>query len=229
MNDPIYHYMFPTLILEKHDTNFDTVKSAVESNIFNHITGDGWTGESTGFVTLHLDPVFKLLFQFATEAARDYIARLSIDPNDFDFYIVKSWANIIRNRSIPIHSHADAHLSFVYYVNIPEDVKTPLVFHNNPNRYEPFVGLTRWNSKEWDLLNSGVWSFVPSEGSLMIFPGAMNHTCPRAPDGPDDTGVKDLDGLRRHRVSIAGDIIMTFREKSNKALGLQPIGNWQRF
>lgn len=229
MTDPTYHYMFPTLILEKKDPNFDMVKSNVEANIFNHIDEHGYTGESTGFVTLHQDPAFNFLFQFASEAAKDYVARLLIDPEDFDFYIVKSWANIIKNRSIPMHSHADAHLSFVYYVNVPDDTKTPLVFHNNPNRYEPFTGLTRWNSNEWDPVNSGSWAFIPNPGSIMVFPAKMNHECPCTSTGPDDTGVKDLDDVRQHRVSIAGDIILTYKEKSNKALGLQPFENWQKF
>jgi hypothetical protein len=226
MSDPIYHYMFPSLILEKNNPDSDEVKTSVESSIFNHISEDGWAGEPSGFVTLHLDPAFDKLFKFVAIAVNDYIARMYVDPNDFDCYIVKTWANITKNDPNPIHNHADAHLSFVYYVNIPDFAKNPILFHNHANRHQLFPGFTGWNSKEWDMLNSGTWRFFPAEGNVMVFPATMNHETVGDPSGPADTGVNTLDELRQHRVSIAGDIILTYKKTSKNPLGLQPVTNW---
>jgi hypothetical protein len=220
--------MFPSLILEKHDSNIPAVKSIVEQHIFNHMTSDGWSNEFAGFVTLHLDTVFDPLFKFASDAVKDYVTSFNVDPNDFEFHIVKSWANIVKNRGNPTHDHADAHVSFVYYVNIPADVSTPIIFYNHPNRYEPFHGLTRWNSKSWDILNSGTWQFMPKEGEILVFPSGMGHETPRLSD-IEDVGVKDLTELKKHRISIAGDVIITYKELAAKPLGLQPVKNWRTF
>ena len=228
MLEPIKHYMFPSLILEKHDSNFPAVKSIVEQHIFNHMTSDGWSNEQVGFVTLHMDPAFTPLFKFASDAVKDYVKAFSGDPNAFDFHVVKSWANIVRNRGNPQHNHADAHLSFVYYINIPDEIKTPIVFHNNPSRYQPFHGFSRWNCETWDILNSGTWQFVPKEGQIMVFPAAMSHETPKLSD-ETDYGVKDLADLRQRRVSIAGDVIITYKELAAKPLGLQPVKHWRTF
>ena len=226
--EPIKHYMFPSLILEKHDSNIPTVKSIVEQHIFNHMTEDGWSNEFAGFVTLHQDTRFDPLFKFAADAVKDYVTSFAADPNDFDIHIVKSWANIVKNRGNPLHNHADAHVSFVYYVNIPVDVNTPIIFYNNPNRYEPFHGFTRWNSKSWDMLNSGTWKFMPKEGEILVFPAGMGHETPKL-SSVEDMGIKDLTELRKHRISIAGDVIITYKETAAKPLGLQPVKNWRTF
>ena len=228
MLEPIKHYMFPSLILEKHDTNIPAVKSIFEQHIFDHMTADGWSNEFAGFVTLHTDPVFSPLFKFASDAVRDYVKTFSVDPNDFDYHIVKSWANIVKNRGNPTHNHADAHISFVYYVNSPNEVNTPIIFYNTPNRYEPFHGFTRWNSQSWDMLNSGTWQFMPKEGEILVFPAGMGHETPKL-SNMEDAGVKDLTDLRNHRISIAGDVILTYKETTAKPLGLQPVKNWRTF
>ena len=225
--ESIKHYLFPSLILEKHDLNFPAVKSAVQATIFQHMK-NGFSSEETGHVDLHLDGNFKQLFEFASSAISDYISTFAADPEIFDWYVVKSWANIIKNRGNPTHNHADAHLSFVYYINIPSEIETPIIFHNNPNRYEPFHGFSRWNSKSFDVLNSGIWKFVPVEGQILVFPAAMAHETPRVSNTPDP-GVKDYTDLTKHRFSIAGDVIITYKDPTANPLGLQPITNWRKF
>jgi Putative 2OG-Fe(II) oxygenase len=219
------HLLFPSLVLEKHDTNFTKIKSTIESNIMNHITDDGWSNELNGFVTLHQDPNFKDLFDFVASAVKDYIITFNADPNEFDVYIVKSWANIVKNRGNPVHNHADAHLSFVYYVNVPGTVNTPIVFHNHYYRHEPFVGFCQWNSKSWDLVSANSWQFKPKEGQVMVFPSTMSHETTALSNQPD-VGVADLADLKNYRFSIAGDIVLTYKNTQAKPLGLQPIQNW---
>jgi hypothetical protein len=175
-----------------------------------------------------LDPAFEPLFRFSSVAVKEYVKSFSGDPSMFDFHVVKSWANIVKNLGNPQHNHADAHLSFVYYINIPEHVSTPIIFHNNPNRYQPFHGFSRWNCETWDILNSGTWQFMPKEGQVMVFPSAMGHETPQLSD-EEDHGVRDLVDLQQRRVSIAGDIIITYKELAAKPLGLQPVKNWRTF
>ena len=43
------------------------------------------------------------------------------------------------------------------------------------------------------------------------------------------TDFKSLEDAKEHRIAIAGDIILTYKEKAAKPLGLQPKRNWRTF
>lgn len=63
---------------------------------------------------------------------------------------------------------------------------------------------------------------------MFVFPASMIHGTPSR-TGENDTGIVTLDDYRSHRVSIAGDIVLTYRDKQAKALGIQPVANWRTF
>jgi hypothetical protein len=44
-----------------------------------------------------------------------------------------------------------------------------------------------------------------------------------------DEGVKTKTDLTKRRISIASDAVLTYKEKSAKALGIQPVSNWRSF
>ena len=221
--------LFPTLVTETFYEKHAELKPVLEQGIFRHMTPDGYSNEKTGHVMLHLDADFEPLFKFVAAAAKEYISSFAIDQEIFDINVVKTWMNIIREQGTPFHSHADAHISFVYYINIPEDVNTPIIFHNHYNWYEPYMGFAKFNNpSEWNPFNSPAWQFSAKEGALMIFPARVCHETPST-SGDPDVGVKSLKDLRRKRVSLAGDIVLTFKETSAKPMGLQPIKNWRTF
>jgi hypothetical protein len=56
----------------------------------------------------------------------------------------------------------------------------------------------------------------------------MAHETPRI-SPIEDVGIKDLTDLRNHRISIAGDVIITYKDITAKPLGLQPVKNWRTF
>jgi hypothetical protein len=223
------HALFPTLFLEEVNSNHDHMKAVVMPAVLKHTDQDGYSDESTGHVTLHHDLLFEPIFSMATSMAKQYCEVMQVDPSNFDFNIVKSWFNIIKNRSTPFHSHADAHLSFVYYINVPSECAQPIQFYAANDKYEPFPGFARFNDPaEWNVFNSYAWSFPASEGTMYLFPASMNHdtlgkttTC--------DLGIKTIEDAKTHRISLAGDIVLTYKEKSSKALGLQPKRNWRTF
>jgi uncharacterized protein (TIGR02466 family) len=221
--------LFPTLAAEAFYEDHAKLKPVLENGIFRHMTPEGYSNEKTGHVTLHLDEEFHPLFQFVSQAVKEYIAAYSIDSNLFDINIVKTWMNIIREKGTPAHNHADAHISFVYYINVPEDAATPITFYNHGDWYEPYMGFSKFNNPaEWNPFNSPAWSFSVKEGALMVFPARMHHETPDT-SGDPEIGVKSMKDLRRRRVSLAGDIVLTFKETSAKSMGLQPIKNWRTF
>lgn len=223
------HALFPTLFLEEVDPAQAHMKEVAMSAMFKHMDADGYSDESTGHVTLHLDPLFAPVFSMATAMAKQYCEVMQVDPANFDFNIVKSWFNIIKDRSTPFHGHGDAHLSFVYYINVPTECAQPIQFYAAPDKYEPFPGFARFNNPaEWNVFNSYAWQFPASEGTMYMFPARMNHDTV-GKTTQRDAGVKTMDDARSHRISLAGDIVLTYKEKSAKALGLQPRRNWRTF
>jgi hypothetical protein len=227
--DMIEHTLFPTLIGEFSFDQASQFKIDFFEHIFDHMDPEGFSSEFTGHVTLHHEPSFSPLFVFATQAVRKYIARLHIDPELFDVNIVKTWMNITRNRSTPTHSHADAHMSFTYYINVPETVIKPLRFYNHIARHEPFPGCIKFNKPStWDWINAYTWQFLPKEGDMFVFPASLPHDTVSQQE-EQETGCKTVDDLKMTRICLAGDVVLTHRDLSNTAMGLQPIRNWRNF
>ena len=208
------HALFPTLLLEDRNDDADRFKEVAMTAMLDHLDADGYSDESTGHVTLHLDPLFVPVCQMATRLAHQYCEVMQIDPSNFDFNIV---------------NHGDAHLSFVYYINMPTDAAQPIQFYAQNDKYEPFAGFARFNQPaEWNVFNSYAWQFPASEGTMYLFPARMNHDT-LGKTTKRDAGVESLDEARTMRVSFAGDILLTYKEKSAKSLGLQPKRNWRTF
>jgi uncharacterized protein (TIGR02466 family) len=224
----IAHTLFPTLIGEFQYPNHANMKNIVLKNIPKYMSEDGFSNESTGHVDIHLEQSFKELYQFLNNCCFEYLKTLNLDENAFQVNFVKSWFNILKNRQTPLHSHRDAHLSIVYYVNIPTDKENPIRFVPEKNRNDPFDGCIKNNlNGDWNLLNSYSWQFMPQEGTIFIFPSHLEHET--VGSSSPEFGFKSTDDLMSARVCIASDIILTYREKTSKYLGLQPIENWRNF
>jgi hypothetical protein len=226
----IRHALFPVLVGETQNSKHAEIKPALEKQILqNYLDKDGYSHERTGHVILHHDPVFEELFEFITFACKEWLATYMIHPDIFNFNIVKTWMNILKDQATPYHHHGDSHISFTYYINVPEDNKKPIIFHNYNERYEPFPGCIRFNNPvEWNAFNSYGWSFPVEEGKLLIFPSRLAHNTEGNLDR-QDKGVKCLTDLHDRRVCLAGDIVLTYKETSAKTFGLQPVENWRIF
>lgn len=231
----IKHAIFPTLVGEFNYEYPQKFKEIFFNKVVDLLDSNGNSNEKTGHVTIHHTPEFKDLYTFISENIKEFISVYECDPSKMDAYIVKSWLNIIRDVQTPYHSHADAHISFVYYVNVPDDIKEPIrFFPNNPmGRYEPYVGFTKYTNSndQWNQFNAQCWEFYPIEGHLIVFPASMPHDTElkngeiRSMEGPNFP----LENLKKKRISIAGDVMLTFKEKTAVAMGLQPLKNWRKF
>jgi hypothetical protein len=223
------HSLFPTLLLREEIENSEHIKNIVLNSMMKHMDEDGRSSEDTGHVTLHHEPLYEPIFGMATHLAKQYCEVMQIDPALFNFNVVKSWFNIIKNKSTPLHSHADAHLSFAYYVNVPQLHAHDIRFYAHPDKYEPYSGFARWNlPAEWNIFNSYAWSFPATEGCMYLWPARMQHDTV-GNQTEFDPGVKTVDEAKGYRITLAGDILLTYKEKSRSPLGLQPKRNWRTF
>jgi len=225
----IEHRLFPTLVGEFHYPEKDKFKQLFVENIFKYTTQEGYSNEYSGHVTLHHEKNFENLFKFASEAVETYIERLHIDTYKFDINIVKTWMNIKKNATTPRHAHHDAHLSFTYYVNMPEDCSLPIRFYCPEPKSEPYQGSIQHNNTKnlWDDLNSYTHTFTPIEGQLLVFPSSIQHDTIGYVTGIE-TGINEQNILH-YRLCLAGDILLTYKEKTASPLGIQPVYNWRNF
>lgn len=224
----VVHALFPKLLLEEKNEGHDASKHAFLQQMMKHLSEDGYSNEHTGHVTLHHDMVFAPICEMATRLAHHYCGVMRVDPDLFDFNVVKTWFNILRDTSTPYHNHADAHLSFCYYINTPVEAQQPIRFHDT-DRKEPFFGFSECNHPvEWNVFNSGSWQFVPLEGTMFMWPSALPHdTIGKTTER--GAGVRSMEDALTQRVTFAGDILVTYKEKAAKSMGLQPKRNWRTF
>lgn len=225
----IAHALFPVLVGEFHYPDHEKLKGIFMRDGLKYFNEDGYSQESTGHVSIHHEPDFEELYAFISNCVREYLDALRVDDN-FDINVVKSWLNVLEKRSTPKHAHRDAHLSITYYVSTPENHKQNIVFYNYDPNMEPFAGCIMHNNSrnEWNIFNSYSWSFEPKQGTVFVFPAQMMH---ETNGGPlvADSGVKTVDDLKNRRICIASDVVLTYKEKAAKSLGLQPVSNWRKF
>lgn len=224
----IAHSLFPTLVGQWKIDNPEEVKKTFYDSILDHINQDGYSMETTGNVDLHCDGRFDSFFHIISDCARQYLSTLSVQDN-FDLNLVKTWYQISKQFHTPFHSHGDAHLSFVYYVQIPEKLNKPLVFNNAGRSNELHYGFFTHNVSQWNLYNSLSWRFTPQEGDLFVFPGKLEHYTEGFGDGSVDDGCKTVKDFADRRVALAGDFILTYKDKAAKPYGIQPVKNWRQF
>jgi len=223
------HALFPTLLTEFEYPEKDAFKNAFYQGIFKYMSPEGYSSEFTGHVNIHHEPSFEPFFKFASDCVKQYIARLHLDPNLFEYNVVKTWMNITKNRMTPMHNHADAHMSFTYYINIPKEFSKPIRFFNYNMRHEPFPGCIKFNDpSKWDDFNAYTWQIEPQEGRLFVFPANLTHDTV-GHEEEKEPGCFTPDDLDQMRVCLACDILLTYKNKAAKPLGVQPVSNWRIF
>jgi hypothetical protein len=226
----INYALFPTLVSEFHYEYPLRFKKVFFESVFDHLNENGESSEQTCHVTIHHDERYKEIYEFAVSCVKQFIRTYNVNPDLFDINVVKSWLNILGGQSNPNHNHADAHISFVYYVHVPDTVQNSIRFYNYENRHEPFSLFCKMNNQNnmWDHFNSYTWQFKPIDGQLMVFPASLNHDT----IGHDERlscNIKIVEDIENRRIAIAGDILLTHKEKNSKHLGLQPVKNWRLF
>lgn len=227
----IDHSLFPTLISEFHYDFPQSFKDKFFAQVMNHMSEEGFSDEMTGHVALHLEPTWEEIFKFATNGIKHYMFRLGADPEVFDINFVKTFLAITKEVSTPLHVHSDAHISWTYYVNVPDGVNYPIRFHDR-QRHEPYPGFCRYNNARnwWDHYNSETWKFVPTEGQMFVFSSNLAHDTVKYDNNTQNrVGCKTVVDLKKRRICMAGDIILTYKELTAVPLGLQPVKNWRTF
>ena len=196
----ITHALFPTLVAEFHYDKKEEFKQRFFNRVHHHMDELGQSTESTGDVDIHHDEELKDIFDFAAKNAYYYLDSLRIQRNMFTLNLVKTWLNILKEYNTVIHTHADAHLSFIYYVNVPKDINKTINFHVNQNINELFHNMFNDNIDEWNIWNSREWFFEPSEGQMFMFPAKLAHYTRDNNKDKLDLPTRDIEELKKEEL-----------------------------
>ena len=226
----INHLMFPTLVslfkCDRHQEFKSVALDRLPAHCAIHENGGLFSGEASGHVDVHTDPALEGLFRFVTEGVAAYLDQLSFDRSRVDINIVKTWVSVTdANTVTPAHLHATSHLSFVYYLQMPQNADN-IAFRIQSSPNEPYsgafdVGTPRQRPmvREHNALNSNQCSMGTSEGDLLVFPSHVFHGTHKVGDMGSD-----------QRISIAGDVLLVFNEeRPNYATGLFSPSIWRCF
>jgi len=226
----ITHKLFPTLVHEFHYDKNEMVKRIVREDCMNYVV-DGKAYEiSNAF--LHQNEKLIEFYFYVSQCIRECIKDYHVDPNNVNVYITKSYFNVM-NTGCPVHHHADSDASFVYYCNIPRGKEDEIRFYDDFKK-ELGSGFTRtFGAVVWDIGNSPSWGFVPVEGQLFIFPGKLMHGVTDNKNWKSDEyeWIRSPQDFMSHRVSIVGDVILTFSEsyKQQRTHGNFSPDQWRMF
>ena len=217
--------LFPTLVGADEYPDWEIFKQKFFDNLVHYTRADGLTGEASGFIDLHLNEDFQDFFKYVADVAKKYVNTI-VSEDVWELWLVKTWYS---DFPVPLHDHADSHLSFVYYVNVPENCDQTLQFINPKTNLNDltrgmFLGEQNKNVEfDRNQYNCTAIEFPLKEGYLIVFPSRLQHVVKTS----NDVHIKQ--DASKSRISIAGDFVLTFKEPMPRGMGLQPINNWRKF
>ncbi len=225
------HYLFPTAVgmfnSDHHEEYKRVFFDRMPEHCIPHESGQGLiSGESSGKVYLHTDENLRPFFEFVSLCVASYLDQLAYDRSRVDINIVKTWISATNSVTVtPVHSHATSHLSFVYYMKMPEEADA-IAFQIQASPNEPYNGAFSESTNrqrsmvmERNALNANQSIVLVEEGQLLVFPSHLHHGT-----------VKVGDMGSEQRIALAGDVLLVFNEPvPNYATGVLDPRTWRSF
>lgn len=220
-NSATLHALFPTLVYQVHcdeHAEWNPLFTAALSDFgFAQEGGSGskhFAGEYHGKILLHQHSPLSGFFIHLAEHVAKYLRTLGMKPHVFDMQCLKTWFVLCEpgqegdSSAMLPHNHSCSDVSWVYYVDVPDDI-SPIRFHAGQQlKTAPFGSAFHYdwqneNKSAVDRLNwwnRETWSIQPKAGDLLLFPGHQLHSI-------------DANQSANPRISVAGDIALTLREE----------------
>lgn len=215
MSDPTLLMLFPTTIfaevLDDHEDYDRTIGENLDPYIFQN-RNEVMTGEILGKISMHHDPKLSDFYSTVAVKVRDYLSRMGVRDELFEIYVTKSWLSVIDTDDYHMrpHSHTVSDISFVYYVEVPEDAD--VISFKHP--HEVTDNVFNWYMYSKDDVDKGflreytpsnIRSFFiqPKQGLLLLFPGQLPHGTE-----PNQTASGPI---KERRLAVSGDISLHLR------------------
>ena len=183
--------------------------------------------EEQGKPTIHTEESAAPMMMEITKHIKNFYLNVLGLKDIFDVYHTKTWLS--RSRSgeglIPTHIHSPSHISYVYYLNVPEG-SPHLTFIDIKNVNEVFTSCFESYPDEDTFMNgytfesTKTYSIESTEGTICIFPS-------KTPHGTDSVSEVFSD----ERLAISGDCIITLKESERMKYSVGHINPkyWRRY
>ena len=182
-----------------------------------------WTGDTKGFEFLHSRKLFQNLFRDISKQVEEYYKTLKVSENIFDFYYTRTWATVTHNQQdIPLHHHAQSHITVVYYLKHPKDSGELIIepfWDHVQNEFIPGL-LTKQNFENGVIepsiyLSPGAGVKIDTD-DILIFPSKTRHGTAKSKS-------------QESRISISADIVAVLKDSSKREFFLPPLDKWKKF
>lgn len=215
------HALFPTLVyqtaLEQRDTFRAAFEQVLPEQTFNpKVRGNAKynAGEYHGMILLHQSQTLQPFFQTLAHHVSQYLKTMGMRSELFEMQCLKSWfvfcdsdAEDDDDAIVP-HNHSCSDISWVYYVDVPEDAGAVKFHGGSPPATAIFESAFHydWHNDEKSAINSvnwwnsESWSVHPTNGDLLLFPGHQVHSV-------------DANRSKLRRITVAGDIALTLKKQ----------------
>ena len=226
--------LFPTLAIQNQFKVSQNEKDIwFETYIKNSDPETGKSHDFLGYETIHHNQKLEFFFKDKLmPTVRGYLISLNIDPKFFDIHVTKTFFNVTDQNGIHEHDHAENHISFVYYPHVAAGKERDLIFYHPEKAHgnEPYTQWFDSNVESWDFINARSFSVPVNEGMMYIFPAKLAHNIQKK-EGDTDyiKGFKKPYDLNQTRFCVAGDMIITRKEKGKYRRTLPPVQDWRRF
>lgn len=159
------------------------------------------------------------LFSQVKTHVQSFLEEMGVPANRYDAYVQKWWPVITqRGGIVSRHTHHNAHLSVVYYVDVPNAEDGPngyITFYANSEFFSRRIGL---GVDDHGHVETFV-NFLPQTGDLLIFPANLEHAV-----SPNEQDKK--------RFSISMDLMLIRTdlndEKHTDEMCLPALDKWKK-
>ena len=231
----VEHLLFPTLITQgKRDVSEKEKIDWFDSYLENS-NEHGESMDYLGFVSMHHDPRFEMVFYDIANTVKEHLESLGIDSTTICVNITKSWFNVNTNEARnPIHDHAESHYSMTYYPHIGRGMKKNLTFYDKAvSSNEPYMSFLQNNVYKCNTFNARSVEFTPQVGDIFVFPSWMEHETGNTSDNLDVStdGQQFIshEELEQSRFCVGCDAILTRKNTFKYDHLLTPINLWKRY
>jgi len=176
---------------------------------YEESTIDNTVSENIVKPLIHLEDSLDDLFKEVVKHVKNYVCDVLQYRDIFDYAITKSWLSRARrpDNEIRWHIHSTSHISFAYYLNMPENSHC-IEFDNNCSKNILFGAMNveddnkeRTIVDQYNELNAQTFFLHPPEGTIALFPSSLCH-------GTRFTGG-DFSG---ERLAIVGDVTTILKD-----------------
>ena len=158
--EPVYFAALERELTKKELKTINTHKTKTYKNIGNITSNDTYVLENKLLKNLKKDLYKKVVH---------YFNEVVCTSNSIVPYITQSWLNYTEtNQSHHSHSHANSHISGVFYVDAKKGVDR-IKFYKRGHQ-EMLFAISSYN-----IFNSSSWGFPVETGDIVLFPSSLIH------------------------------------------------------